>query len=476
MKGLAFRKLSRTKSHRNALLRNLVTSLFQHDRIVTTVAKAKEAAREAEKIITLGKRALAAGTVPRFAALRAGLDEAHWNPDAAPDAARTAAAQTISQANHTGKGRQAQNNARIYLYSPTETLPQLYTLAERYAARPGGYTRIHMMGNRKGDHAPRAVLELVDGPRDVRLEMTARSVGRQLYVGAAAARVDFLAGSSSAASTLVGREPTLDAEGVEKVVKRFLTVQPAAIDFFERLPEHGRDKKAVMRIFSPLLNSEWLTLSTKKNLVKVTQYGGRNAIDRLLTLAIDHMHSLSAEAELFQQNEEKVRAAHKTKSSTTSGVFANVAPRGGSTTVTPRSADLFVPINSSYTLSSAGDDIPKTRRRYAGEWRPHAIGNTPSAAATAIASSSSAAEGLSSDAATDRRLRRQATHGRAVLRVRRGGSESAIALGKGVFARKRLAHRGLELLGQGRKAGAWEVVEEAAAASAGGSGSAPAQP
>lgn len=56
MKGLAFRKLSRTSSHRNHLLRNLVTSLFQHDRISTTVAKAKEAQREAEKIITKVKR------------------------------------------------------------------------------------------------------------------------------------------------------------------------------------------------------------------------------------------------------------------------------------------------------------------------------------------------------------------------------------------------------------------------------------
>lgn len=60
MKGLAFRKLSRTSAHRNHLLRNLVTSLFQHERISTTVAKAKEAQREAEKIITKVKRAQAA--------------------------------------------------------------------------------------------------------------------------------------------------------------------------------------------------------------------------------------------------------------------------------------------------------------------------------------------------------------------------------------------------------------------------------
>ncbi len=90
MKGLAFRKLSRTSSHRNHLLRNLVSSLIQHERISTTVAKAKEAAREAEKIITLGKR----GSV------------------------------------------QAGYGTRGYLYSQQETLPKLQELAQRYANAP----------------------------------------------------------------------------------------------------------------------------------------------------------------------------------------------------------------------------------------------------------------------------------------------------------------------------------------------------
>src|SRR6185436_19440114 len=50
------RKLSRTASHRRALLRNLVTALFQYERIETTVAKAKEARRLGERLITFGKR------------------------------------------------------------------------------------------------------------------------------------------------------------------------------------------------------------------------------------------------------------------------------------------------------------------------------------------------------------------------------------------------------------------------------------
>ena len=53
--GVAFRKLSRTSSHRDLLLRNLVTSLIQHEKIKTTLAKAKEASRVAEWVITWGK-------------------------------------------------------------------------------------------------------------------------------------------------------------------------------------------------------------------------------------------------------------------------------------------------------------------------------------------------------------------------------------------------------------------------------------
>lgn len=51
--------------------------------------------------------------------------------------------------------------------------------AERYQSRPGGYTRIHKFGYRKGDHAPHAILELCDNPRDIKFELTARAVGRQ---------------------------------------------------------------------------------------------------------------------------------------------------------------------------------------------------------------------------------------------------------------------------------------------------------
>ena len=64
--------------------------------------------------------------------------------------------------------------------NPHSILPKLFsTYKDRYAARPGGYTRIHRFGYRPGDHAPHAILELVDGPRDLKFEITARAVGRE---------------------------------------------------------------------------------------------------------------------------------------------------------------------------------------------------------------------------------------------------------------------------------------------------------
>ncbi|CAE6465143.1 ribosomal protein L17 [Rhizoctonia solani AG-1 IA] len=132
--GIAFRKLSRTSSHRNLMLRNLVSSLLQHEQIMTTVAKAKETARLAEKVITLAKK----GTLP------------------------------------------ARQDAEGFLLNPHSILDKLFTTyRDRYLQRPGGYTRILKYGHRQGDHAPKAILQLVDGPRDLRLQMAGRAVGRE---------------------------------------------------------------------------------------------------------------------------------------------------------------------------------------------------------------------------------------------------------------------------------------------------------
>ncbi|HZH04238.1 MAG TPA: 50S ribosomal protein L17, partial [Myxococcaceae bacterium] len=107
-----------TTSHRLAMLANLVTSLLEHERVTTTVPKAKEARRIAERMITLGKKG--------------GLSNVRL-------AARTVRNKTV--------------------------LSKVFSeLKDRYAQRPGGYTRILRMGQRRGDAAEMALLELVDRP------------------------------------------------------------------------------------------------------------------------------------------------------------------------------------------------------------------------------------------------------------------------------------------------------------------------
>lgn len=67
----------------------------------------------------------------------------------------------------------------IHFQTPHELLPKLFgTLRERYAERPGGYTRVLRIEPMKQDQAPSAILELVDGPKDMRFAITARTLAR----------------------------------------------------------------------------------------------------------------------------------------------------------------------------------------------------------------------------------------------------------------------------------------------------------
>ena len=110
------RRLDRTTEHRTAMFRNLVTSLFRHERITTTTPKAKELKRIADKYITLAK-------------------------DGSPHARRIA-------------NRDVRD---------VEVLNKLFTtLGPRFKDRAGGYTRIVHVGRRNGDAAPMSVIELVD--------------------------------------------------------------------------------------------------------------------------------------------------------------------------------------------------------------------------------------------------------------------------------------------------------------------------
>src|SRR5512143_1923256 len=112
----AGRKLNRSSSHRRALLRNLVTSLLQHEHLQTTDAKAKEMRRWVDRMITLGKR-----------------NTVH---------ARRQAAAFV-------RGR--------------DIVKKLFDdIAPRFADRPGGYTRITKLGSRHGDAAPVSLIELVE--------------------------------------------------------------------------------------------------------------------------------------------------------------------------------------------------------------------------------------------------------------------------------------------------------------------------
>ena len=111
------RKLNRNPAHRKAMLRNLVTSLLDHEEVRTTDARAKEVRRVAERMITLGKR----GTLH----------------------ARRQALQTLRSKDVAKK--------------------VFDTLAERYRERPGGYTRILKLGRRVGDSAPLSLVQLVHG-------------------------------------------------------------------------------------------------------------------------------------------------------------------------------------------------------------------------------------------------------------------------------------------------------------------------
>lgn len=112
------RKLNRTMEHRRALFRNMVTSLIVEERIETTLPKAKELRRVAERMVTLGKR----GTL------------------------------------------HARRQALSYVRSNDAVQKLFSELAQRFSERPGGYTRVLRLGDRLGDSAPMAIIEYLGAP------------------------------------------------------------------------------------------------------------------------------------------------------------------------------------------------------------------------------------------------------------------------------------------------------------------------
>ncbi|KAF9569651.1 mitochondrial ribosomal protein L17 [Agrocybe pediades] len=208
--GVAFRKFSRTSSHRMLMLRNLVTSLFEHEQIKTTLPKARDTARLAEKIITMGKKG----------------------------------------------DNGSQTRASAFLLKPIALTKLFSTFAQRYADRPGGYTRIHKFGNRVGDNAPHAILELVDNPRDLRWELTSRAVGRELL------------------------KDKLHKKGPQRVLN----------EGAESASEILRQERAM----DPE-NQGILRPKTRWNLQKILRFRNKNAVDELAKKAVDYADQLLAE-------------------------------------------------------------------------------------------------------------------------------------------------------------------------------------
>ena len=134
------RKLGRKKPHRKAMLSNMVTSLFHRERITTTDPKAKEARREAERLITRAKKGYAAY-------------KEHQSLKDAGKETESKQMQAIALAHRRQAGRVVRDRS---------VLKKLFDeIAPQYMERPGGYTRIVKIGNRLGDNARTVLLELV---------------------------------------------------------------------------------------------------------------------------------------------------------------------------------------------------------------------------------------------------------------------------------------------------------------------------
>jgi large subunit ribosomal protein L17 len=114
--GLSGRKLNRTSSHRKALFASLAAALIKHEQIKTTLPKAKDLRPVVERLVTLGKRG----------------------------------------------GLHARRQLIAVLQDEALAAKVMGPLAERYATRPGGYTRVLKAGFRYGDAAPMAIIEFVD--------------------------------------------------------------------------------------------------------------------------------------------------------------------------------------------------------------------------------------------------------------------------------------------------------------------------
>lgn len=185
--GNSGRQFGRNSSHRRAMLRALTANLIAHGRIETTDAKAKELRRVAERVITKARRL---GKIAYTEADKLSLG----------DRARRQAAQKQV-------GKFLQRFAVITkpggVQEEVDLIEKVFVeLAKRYADRPGGYTRIIKVGNRRGDNAPISIIELVGEGDD------AKAAGKKAPKAEPAAKAESAAKAAPAAKA----EPATKAE------------------------------------------------------------------------------------------------------------------------------------------------------------------------------------------------------------------------------------------------------------------------
>ena len=129
------RKFGMDASARKAMLKNMVTSLLLHGSVRTTQARAKELRGYAERVITMGKKGS--------------------NPGLSDDAENTARRVHLIR------------QARVWVNNDEAIANVFGEYAERFAGRPGGYTRVVKAGKRPGDNADMAIISLVGGADDI---------------------------------------------------------------------------------------------------------------------------------------------------------------------------------------------------------------------------------------------------------------------------------------------------------------------
>ena len=161
------RKLSRTASHRRALLRNLATALFQYERIETTVAKAKESRRLAERLITFAKRG------------------------------------DLGARRHVAR----------FITRPEVVHKLFTTIAPWYEDRAGGYTRILRLGRRLGDAGETAYLELVKSAEQ-------KELARQEHIATAEAKEKALKGEKAGRKAKAEKAPPAEEDKAKRGKRR----------------------------------------------------------------------------------------------------------------------------------------------------------------------------------------------------------------------------------------------------------------